>query len=74
MNRTLGLLIAFAVAMALLESAVVVYMRRLYCPDNPLELFPLQFPDLYDPMLELSREAAKVIMIVPSHGWPNEPR
>jgi hypothetical protein len=64
MNRTLALLVAFAIAMALLESSVVVYMRHLYYPDNPLELFPLQFLDQYDPALELSREAATVIMIV----------
>jgi len=64
MNRTPGLLIAFGVAMALLESAVVVYMRRLYYPDNPLELFPLQFLVTFDPVLELSCEAATVIMLV----------
>ncbi len=46
---TLTLLTLYAVAMALLESAVVVYMRRLYYPDNPLDLFPLQFLSSYDP-------------------------
>jgi hypothetical protein len=64
MKRTFMLLTAYAIAMALLESAVVVYMRRLYYPDNPLELFPLQFLLSYDPLLELSREAATVIMIL----------
>lgn len=61
---TLGILGAFAVAMALLESAVVVYMRRLYYPENPQELFPLHFLKQYDPALELSREVATVVMII----------
>ena len=64
MKRTLTILTVYAIAMALLESAVVVYIRRLYYPDNPLELFPLQFLNTYDPLLELSREAATVIMIL----------
>ena len=50
--------------MALLEAAVVVYMRRLYYPANPLELFPLQFLNEYDPLLELSREVATIVMIL----------
>jgi len=63
-KRTLILLSVFAVAMALLESAVVVYMRYLYYADNPLEIFPLEFLNSYDTILELSREAATVIMIL----------
>jgi hypothetical protein len=50
--------------MALLESTVVVYMRYLYYSDNPLKIFPLKFLDSYDTVLELSREAATVIMIL----------
>lgn len=61
---TLVVLAGFSIAMALLESAVVVYMRRLYYPDNPMELFPLHFLNNYDPVLELSRELATVVMIV----------
>ena len=64
MKSTLTILTVYAVAMALLESVVVVYMRRLYCPDNPQELFPLAFLNSYDPLLELSREAATVVMIL----------
>ena len=60
----LTLLTAYAVAMGLLESAVVVYMRKLYYPANPLEVFPLQFLNSYDTVLELSREGATVVMIV----------
>ena len=63
-KSTLTLLTVYAVAMALLESAVVVYMRRLYYASNPLEIFPLQFLDSYDTVVELSREAATVVMIV----------
>ncbi|MFK7768057.1 MAG: hypothetical protein AB8B55_12610 [Mariniblastus sp.] len=63
-NWTLVLLTSFAIAMALLEAAVVVYMRRLYYPENPLELFPLHFLNSYDPSLELSREIATIVMIV----------
>ncbi len=61
---TVTLLSLFAVAMALLEAAVVVYMRRLYYPENPLEIFPMQFLDSFDAVLELSREAATVMMIL----------
>lgn len=63
-KSTLWLLSLYAVAMALLESAVVIYMRQLYYADNPRQIFPLQFLDSYDTILELSREAATVIMIV----------
>ena len=61
---TVLILAGFAIAMALLESAVVVYMRRLYYPENPQELFPLHFLKQYDPVLELSREVATVVMIL----------
>lgn len=64
MKRSLALLGIYAVAMALLEAVVVVYMRRLYYPDNPLELFPLHFLNDYDPLLELSREFATIVMIL----------
>lgn len=64
MKRLLFLLSSFAIAMALLEAAVVVYMRRLYYPENPLELFPMLFLDQYDPTLEISREVATIVMIL----------
>ena len=62
--RIVVLLGVYATAMALLEAAVVVYMRRLYYPESPLELFPLQFLSAYDPPLELSREVATIVMIL----------
>lgn len=63
-KSTILLLAIFSVAMALLESAVVVYMRYLYYENNPLEIFPLQFLNSYDTSLELSREASTVVMIL----------
>jgi hypothetical protein len=63
-KTTLTILTVFAVAMANLEAAVVVYMRQLYYASNPLEIFPLKFLNSYDTVLELSREAATVIMIL----------
>lgn len=63
-KSTLVILAVYAVAMALLESAVVIYMRHLYYAANPLEIFPLRFLDSYDTVLELSREVATVVMIL----------
>ena len=60
----LSLLTVYAISMALLEAAVVVYMRRLYYPENPLDLFPLSFLNDYDPRLELAREFATIFMIL----------
>ncbi|MDX1928474.1 MAG: hypothetical protein SFV81_18235 [Pirellulaceae bacterium] len=62
--QTLFLLAIFAVAMGLLEAAVVVYMRRLYYPTDPLSMFPMQFLDRYDALVELSREVATIVMLV----------
>jgi hypothetical protein len=63
-KSTLAILTVFAVAMAQLEAAVVVYMRQLYYASDPREIFPLQFLNSYDTVLELSREAATVIMLL----------
>lgn len=64
MKRLVCLLSVYSIAMALLEAAVVIYMRRLYYPENPLELFPLAFLNQYDPALELGREVATIAMIL----------
>ncbi|MDF1842697.1 MAG: hypothetical protein P1U77_14775 [Rubripirellula sp.] len=61
---TLTLLSLYAVAMAQLEAVVVIYMRQLYYPEQPLELFPLEFLTRYDPMVELSREVSTIVMII----------
>jgi hypothetical protein len=63
-RRTYLILMTFAAAMALLEAAVVIYMRRLYYPENPLDLFPLAFLASYDPILELAREVSTIVMLV----------
>ena len=64
MKSKLLVLTGYSLAMALLEAAVVVYMRQLYYPQDPLQLFPLRFLNQYDPMLELSRELSTIVMIV----------
>ncbi len=59
---TTVLVIAYSIAMALLESAVVVYLRQLYYPEGfefPLHAMPLQLAGV-----ELARELATLIMIV----------
>jgi len=63
-KRTLVLLGVYAGAMALVEAAVVVYLRRLYYPDDPLAVFPMRIWPMRDLLLELGREAATVAMIL----------
>lgn len=52
---------AYAVAMAYLESAIVVYLRRLYYPRG--FDFPLVIIDIPTLLLELGREAATMVML-----------
>ena len=63
MTMRLGLLkaIAFAFAMANVETMIVVYLRRLYYPEG--FQFPLVIIDAPTFLLELAREAATVIML-----------
>jgi hypothetical protein len=61
---TYSTLVIFAVAMALLEATVVIYMRRLHYPENPLELFPLRFLLSYEPYLEFAREVSTIVMLL----------
>src|SRR5215470_12611622 len=51
----------YAVAMAYLESAIVVYLRRLYYPQG--FDFPLVIVDTPTLFLELGREAATIVML-----------
>ena len=51
----------YAVAMAYLESAIVVYLRRLYYPQG--FDFPLVLIDIPTLLLELGREAATIVML-----------
>lgn len=57
-------LTCFAIAMAHVEASLVVHLRSLYYPDNPLVLFPLSLLSHRDLAIELSRELATVVMIV----------
>lgn len=61
--RTKILIVAFfAIAMAYLESSVVVYLRELYYPDGftfPLKLIPDKIL-----LIELGREFATIIMLL----------
>lgn len=54
----------FAVALGLFEAVLVIYLRSLYYPDDPLSLFPLAVLSERDLVLELIREAASVLMLV----------
>jgi hypothetical protein len=63
-RRTVLWLGAYAVAMAWLEAAVVVYLRRLYYPDDRLTLFPMRVWRASDFVVELCREAATIVMIL----------
>jgi len=61
LHRTLIWLTAFSIAMGYLESAVVIYLRRLYYPHG--FIFPLVpiTPDIG--LIEFLREAATIIML-----------
>jgi len=61
MRRGLLSVIAFAFAMANVETMIVVYLRRLYYPEG--FQFPLVTIDAPTFLLELAREAATVIML-----------
>ena len=52
----------FAVAMAFLETTVVIYLRKLYYPEG--FDFPLKFMDFFVGKIEFFRELATLIMIL----------
>jgi len=54
----------FAITMALVESALVVYLRELYFPDNLHKIFPIRFFKQLDFCIELCREAATILMLL----------
>jgi hypothetical protein len=53
----------FAIAMAYLESTIVVYLRRLYYGDRGGFAFPLVILDTPTLLLELGREACTIVML-----------
>ncbi len=64
LERKIIWLSVFAVAMAYVESAVVVYLRQLYYPNNLLVIFPPEVLAKIALPIELGREAATVVMIL----------
>jgi hypothetical protein len=62
-TATLAALAAFAAAMALVEAAIVVYLRELYYPEDPRALFPLRLLSDAHLALELAREVATLVML-----------
>jgi len=60
-NRTLLVVIVFSIAMAALESAVVVYLRALYYPDG--FTVALKMIDQQILLIEIAREVATLLML-----------
>jgi hypothetical protein len=63
-QRNIIWLSLFAIAMAHVEAALVVHLRSLYYPDNPLVIFPLSLLSHRDFAIELARELATLVMIM----------
>ena len=59
----IGWLTAYAIAMAHVEAAVVIYLRRVHYAADPLTLFPLVMLPNPDLAIELARELATLVMI-----------
>jgi len=60
--RPIGWVFLYAMAMAVVEAAVVAYLRRLYYPEG--FGFPLKPIDITTFVIELAREAATVVMLL----------
>jgi len=63
-RKVLLWLMVYAIAMAYLEAAVVVYLRELYYPENILEIFPPKLFTPRDVVVELGREVATIVMML----------
>jgi hypothetical protein len=61
-TKSVSFVLLFAIAFALVESAVVVYLRALYYPEG--FQFPLKLIDEFHIKVELAREAATIMMLV----------
>lgn len=61
-TRTLALVVLFVIAMAYLEAAVVVYLRRLYSIGTEFLALPAFDPAIY--RIELGREGATLLMLL----------
>jgi hypothetical protein len=62
MKRTLTWLTLFAISMGLLETAVVIYLRKMFYPEG--FGFPLAPVDPQIALVEFCREAATIIMLM----------
>jgi hypothetical protein len=62
--RNLVWLTLFAIAMAQVEASVVVHLRSVYYPGNPLQIFPLNLLTPRDLVIELVRELATLLMML----------
>jgi hypothetical protein len=61
-NRSLLWVTIYAIAMGVLEGAVVIYLRRLYFPNG--FQFPLSAVDMSITVVELWREIATLVMLI----------
>jgi hypothetical protein len=66
--RSLFWLTLFAVAMAYLEAAIVVYLRQAYYAEHILVIFPPSMLSEVDMAVELGREIATLVMILAVAG------
>jgi hypothetical protein len=62
-RRDFVLLSLYAIAMAYVEAALVVDLRSVYYPGNPLSVFPLAVLSRRDLIIELVRELATLVML-----------
>ena len=60
----LAWLAGFAIAMALVEAAIVIYIRAVYYADDPLKIFPLRLLSDAHLLLEFAREAGTIVMLL----------
>lgn len=61
LRRTMFWITAYAIAMGILEAAVVIYLRRLYFPEG--FRFPMRMIETEVAIIELWREAATIFML-----------
>jgi hypothetical protein len=74
-NRNIVLVGIFAIAMAYIESAVVVYLRAIYGIEDLIKDINLT-PDIYT-FIEIGREAATLVMLatiglIAGNTWPKK--
>jgi hypothetical protein len=63
-TRNLIWLTLFALCMGQVEASLVIHLRSIYYPGNPLEIFPLTLMTHRDLAIEIARELATVLMIL----------